>query len=86
MNFEDVLELFYSQIIKSGDLVVDIGAHSGRHCRPMATLVGAQGKVVAFEPSPTPRQWLINQLIAANLSEIVTIYPYAIGAVARHTT
>jgi FkbM family methyltransferase len=86
VNFEDVLELFYSQIIKSGDLVVDIGAHSGRHCRPLAALVGTTGKVVAFEPNPIPRQWLVNHLVEANLSDIVTIYPYAIGNVARHTT
>lgn len=39
------------KIIKPGDLVVDIGAHSGDTALPMALAAGTEGLCIAFEPS-----------------------------------
>jgi FkbM family methyltransferase len=41
----------YSRLIRQGDVVLDIGANIGAHTLPLAGIVGAKGKVIAFEPS-----------------------------------
>src|SRR5688572_19286345 len=41
----------YRRLIEAGDTVLDIGANIGAHTLPMASLVGASGQVVAFEPT-----------------------------------
>jgi len=38
--------------VKSGDTVIDVGAHIGYFTLRMAKLVGKNGKVIAFEPNP----------------------------------
>lgn len=41
----------YTQLIKGGDVVLDIGANIGAHTLPLAKLVGDTGKVYSFEPT-----------------------------------
>ena len=41
----------YAQLIKEGDVVLDIGANVGAHTLPLAQLVGNTGKVFSFEPT-----------------------------------
>jgi FkbM family methyltransferase len=41
----------YTQLIKPGDIVLDIGANIGAHTLPLAQLVGGTGKVFSFEPT-----------------------------------
>ena len=40
-------------LISPGDVVVDVGANIGIYTEFFANLVGANGKVHAFEPEPT---------------------------------
>lgn len=40
-------------LIKAGDWVVDIGANVGHYTKRFSELVGAKGRVIAFEPVPT---------------------------------
>ena len=47
--------------IKSGDVVVDVGASIGALTIPLAKLVGSEGSVLAFEP-----QRVLSQQLAAN--------------------
>src|SRR5215475_4519706 len=42
----------FQKIIKPGDVVFDVGAHYGYYTLLSSELVGAKGKVFAFEPSP----------------------------------
>lgn len=51
-NYETLLEIHYSRWLKSGDTVMDIGAHTGRHLRAFLDCVGETGQVFAFEPLP----------------------------------
>jgi len=43
--------LFCQQFIKKGDLVIDIGAHTGDTALPMALCAGSEGIVLALEPN-----------------------------------
>lgn len=40
------------QLIKPGMTVLDIGAHVGYYARMASDIVGANGRVIAFEPNP----------------------------------
>ncbi|HKU28016.1 MAG TPA: FkbM family methyltransferase [Candidatus Sulfotelmatobacter sp.] len=51
-NFEDLLETHYRRWVRSGDTIIDIGAHTGRHLEPLLECVGLEGKAIAFEPLP----------------------------------
>jgi FkbM family methyltransferase len=41
----------YAQLVRNGDVVLDIGANVGAHTLPLAQLVGASGRVYSFEPT-----------------------------------
>lgn len=60
--------------LHDGDVAVDVGANVGFFTVMLATLVGAQGRVVSFEPGPDnlPR---LQRNIAASGVENVTIVP-----------
>jgi len=50
-GFEPRTLRLYSTLVKPGDTVLDIGANIGAHTLPLAQLVGAGGRVIAFEPT-----------------------------------
>lgn len=51
-DYERFLEYHYRRWIRPGETVIDIGAHLGRHLKPMIECVGPKGKALAFEPLP----------------------------------
>ena len=51
-DYEKVLTSGYSRLIQPGNVVFDVGAHAGMHLDRFVELVGAQGRVFAFEPLP----------------------------------
>lgn len=50
-SFEPETVRCYRRLIKSGDVVLDIGANIGAHTPHLAACVGPAGQVVAFEPT-----------------------------------
>ena len=50
-SFEGQLQRFYQKIVKPGDVIIDIGAHTGRHTLPFSFLADSVGKVIAIEAS-----------------------------------
>ncbi len=44
--------LLYCKVARPGDVVFDLGANHGDHTRPLSVIVGAHGRVHAFEPNP----------------------------------
>lgn len=50
--YEPEVSAFAQEVIRVGDTVLDIGANVGAHTILFASLVGAAGRVHAFEPFP----------------------------------
>ncbi len=50
IDYELLLEKIYSKIIFSGETVIDIGAHYGRHLDKFKKLCEEDGLVIGFEP------------------------------------
>ncbi|MFI5203018.1 MAG: FkbM family methyltransferase [Flavobacteriales bacterium] len=44
---------YFRNVIKPGDVVLDVGAHIGVYTVPFSELVGPAGKVYSFEPTPS---------------------------------
>jgi FkbM family methyltransferase len=65
-------------ILRAGDTYCDVGAHWGTYVVVGAELVGANGRVVAVEPTRQNRARLMEN-IAANAHYNVTDEPVAIG-------
>jgi FkbM family methyltransferase len=66
------------KIIQPGDVFWDIGANVGYYTCLAARLVGESGRVVAFEPAPTTRKFLEDN-IRLNAFSNVAVLPYAVG-------
>ncbi len=81
MDYESILQKVYESILESGDVAIDVGAHVGRHTIPIAKKIIPNGRVYAIEPLPMCQNRLLNLINADSqlLSEIVTLYPYALS-------
>jgi FkbM family methyltransferase len=74
-NYESAL---IERVLRSGMTVIDVGANHGMFSLEAAHLIGATGRVHAFEPTPGTRELLLNNL-AANALSTVTVFPSALG-------
>lgn len=74
---EKKLELFL-QVVKSGDIVLDVGANIGAFTVPLAKRVGPNGRIHSFEPQKVIYQRLIANIVLNDL-ENVDVYPAALG-------
>jgi FkbM family methyltransferase len=66
------------KIIQPSDVFWDIGANVGYYTCLAASLVGESGRVVAFEPAPTTRKFLEDN-IRLNAFSNIAVLPYAVG-------
>ena len=64
---------------RPGSVVVDVGAHIGVHTLSLATLVGAQGIVYAFEPQRKIYRELVHNLRLNGAANVVPLR-FALGA------
>ena len=73
LGFEEpeVIALF-ERMLRPGDIAIDVGANIGFHAALMANLVGAAGRVYAFEPNPALRARL-NYMANHNPFENITL-------------
>ena len=62
-EFSELEAVLFAQIVRPGDMVVEVGANIGAHTVHLARLVGATGRVHAYEP-----QRVIFQLLCANVA------------------
>src|SRR6202166_2263762 len=55
-NFEKAEMAFVERFLRPGMIVLDLGAHHGLYSLLASKIVGAEGRVFAFEPSPRERR------------------------------
>lgn len=77
-KFEEYVGELLISLSKRGTVVVDIGANVGIHTIPMASRVGVNGRVVAFEPDPDNFEILRRNLDMNRLSN-VTLHKLAVS-------
>jgi FkbM family methyltransferase len=77
---------FFREHVKSGDTVLDIGGHIGLFAVVTARLVGADGKVFSFEPTPFTRNVLQEVVDLNNCSDRVEVRPEAVSSQSGETT
>jgi FkbM family methyltransferase len=61
-----------------GDVVFDLGAHSGVTTYHFAQLIGPTGRVYAFEPDPSTYELLLRNIALHDMKNVVAV-PIAIG-------
>lgn len=64
IDYEESFWLALRRNVRAGDTVWDVGANVGIYSTRLATLVGENGKVVAFEPFPATAESLKNATAA----------------------
>jgi FkbM family methyltransferase len=66
-------DVYNSNLINKGDIVVDIGAASGDFCFLASQKTGSKGKVVAIEPNPEDYNILIKNIQNSKIQNIIPI-------------
>lgn len=60
----------FSRLLKRGDTMIDVGSHVGLHALFSASLVGAEGRVLAIEPQPYNCERLMTNAAANGFQNI----------------
>ncbi|MGD0008610.1 MAG: FkbM family methyltransferase [Terriglobia bacterium] len=69
--WEPATTFVFRNVVRPGDVVIDVGAHWGYYTILAATLCGSNGKVFAFEPHPRNYALLAKNIAANNLTNVV---------------
>lgn len=78
-GFESAERQFVQRFLRPGMTVLDLGAHHGLYTLLASKLVGREGQVIAFEPSPRERKRLTAH-IKLNGADNVRVEACALGA------
>ncbi|MGH7654824.1 MAG: FkbM family methyltransferase [Gemmatimonadaceae bacterium] len=75
------MKVLLASLVRRGDVVFDVGANQGIFAAMMSNLVGRDGRVHAFEPSPDTCKLLLSTLAArARNPANVAVNAMAVGA------
>jgi FkbM family methyltransferase len=77
-NPETYESALIERIIRPGMTIIDVGANHGMFSLEAAHLIGRDGVIHAFEPTPSTRSLLLNNL-AVNGLDRVKVFPSALG-------
>lgn len=86
--FEQNLQNLYQKILNLGDVVLDIGAHSGRHTLPMTLAISGKfpRKVFAYELIPECKQWILHRFRVSGVPiDNLEICPYSLSDYSGHS-
>jgi FkbM family methyltransferase len=83
---EILLSRIYHCIIRPGDIVVDGGANGGLHALPLGRLIGALGRLFAYEPLPHAFHDLTQAVVRTGLDQRSILRDVAIGREPKRAT
>lgn len=78
-GYEPAETAFVRRVLEEGMTVFDIGANRGYYSLLASQLVGARGRVIAFEPSARER-WFLKGNLLLNRRSNVAVEPIALGS------
>jgi FkbM family methyltransferase len=81
-TYEPEQTSWFRQCLRVGDTVVDVGASFGYYTTLSSQLVGPEGRVFAFEPSPVASQVIANAVAESRINNI-TLTRAALGREAK---
>jgi FkbM family methyltransferase len=84
--FEEDVCAYLLQVLRPGDVFIDIGGHFGFFSMLARELVGAQGTVATFEPMPGTRKILMENMERNAAPAYHHLIPAAAGAAAARLT
>jgi len=76
----------FRRLLRPGDLALDLGAHVGVYALTAAEVVGATGRVHAFEPNPRSAGLLRRSLSVNGFASFAEVHLLAAGAAAGAST
>lgn len=76
---ESFMGSLFARLVKTGMVVLDVGAFLGQYSLLAARRVGPTGQVYAFEPDPRNFPFLMRNLQRNALSDRVVVLPYAVA-------
>ena len=77
-SYEYEKQLLFQKMIQAGNVVYDLGSHSGFYSILASEIVGKHGKVVSFEPHPRNLHYLREHL-RLNQAQNVTVIDAAVS-------
>ena len=77
-TYESIQSSWFKKYLRCGDVVVDIGASFGWYTTLSESLVGSNGKIFAFEPSPISNEVIESMIKDSRLTNI-TLVKSAVG-------
>jgi FkbM family methyltransferase len=77
--YEPETTVLLASVLKPGDTFIDVGAHVGYFSVLAAALVGAAGRVIAFEPEPRNYARLVEHVRLNGFAHVVPV-PSAAGS------
>jgi len=60
-DYERLLSRGYRRFLRSGYVVLDVGAHTGLHLEQFLELIGPSGRAIGFEPIPALAEALVSR-------------------------
>jgi FkbM family methyltransferase len=78
--YEVAFTNYLLRTLRPGQTVIDVGANIGLHTILMASYVGAEGRVIAYEPNPDVGVFLRENIALNWFNDRVTVKPLAVSA------
>lgn len=72
--YESATSKFFLSVLKPGDTFIDIGAHVGYFSMLAAAIVGEEGEVIAFEPSPDNYRQLVEHVALNGFTNVLPLH------------